>query len=64
MQADTTRRGRPPLDENDPSVYVGSRVPGRVGDALDRLAARQGRRRSELVREAITRYVADAQVAS
>ena len=55
------RGGRPSLDPaGAPSVRLAFRVPEEVGDRVDALAARQGRRRSDVLRAALDQYLASA----
>ena len=53
------RGGRPSLDPAGvPSVRLAFRVPEDVSEQVDALAARQGRRRSDVLRTAIEQYLA------
>ncbi len=55
------RGGRPSLDpDGTPSVRLAFRVPEVVGDRIDALAAAQGRRRSDVLRDAVEQYLASA----
>lgn len=52
------RGGRPSLDPTGaPSVRLAFRVPGEIGDKVDALAARQGCRRSDVLRAALDQYL-------
>lgn len=55
------RGGRPSLDPiGAPSVRLAFRVPEDVSEQVDALAARQGRRRSDVLRTALEQYLASA----
>lgn len=56
-----SRGGRPSLDPaGAPSVRLAFRVPEEVSDQVDALAARQGCRRSDVLRAALDQYLASA----
>ncbi|MDO4413048.1 ribbon-helix-helix domain-containing protein [Cutibacterium sp.] len=55
------RGGRPSLDPaGDPSVRLAFCVPEDVSNQVDALAARQGLRRSDVLRAALAQYLASA----
>ncbi|KXA68276.1 ribbon-helix-helix protein, CopG family [Cutibacterium avidum] len=55
------RGGRPSLDPTGgPSVRLAFRVPEDVSSQVDALAARQGLRRSDVLRAALDQYLASA----
>lgn len=52
--------GRPFLDpEGEPSIHLGFRVPRSVGSRVDDVARRTGKRRSDVLREAVEAYLVD-----
>lgn len=59
LEVTYSRGGRPSLSgPGTHSPRVEARVPEELKDAVDRLAGTQGRRESELVREALEEYLA------
>jgi conserved domain protein len=53
--------GRPHLDpEQRPSVHLAFRVPSSVGEQVDSLAKRTGRRRSDVLRAALDAYLKES----
>ena len=55
------RQGRPPLDDNDPSVAISLRVPSKQYDALYERASRERVTVPELIRRALARECRDDQ---
>jgi hypothetical protein len=49
----TPRRGRPPLDRDDPSVSISVRVPSKQYDALCARAGQKGLTLPEMIRRAL-----------
>lgn len=58
---DAARKGgRPYLDpDGQPSLHWALRVPRALGERVDALAARTGRRRSDLLRDALEAYLSN-----
>lgn len=54
------RTGRPSLDPEDDTVQVTCRVPGRTATDIRRLAAEQGRRQADIIRDALVIYLGDS----
>lgn len=55
------RGGRPHLDPaGTPSVRLAFRVPEAISDQVDAIAARRGKRRSDILRAALDQYLASA----
>lgn len=50
---------RQPLDPNDVSTTVTARMPSKVADRLEAVAAMRGVRRSNLVRQAVEAFLAE-----